>query len=261
MKPSSLLVLVLTVPVSMILVACGGGGSSPVASPVPAIIETPKSPPNPPTISNATAENGSALISFSPSQSGGVATASSYSATCQSSTLTRTSSAAASPITVDGLSNGTSYTCYVVAINSSGNSANSNSINLTPLPSITSAPTSPTPVGDAKPNGPERYVSVGFWQDSSCTGQPSGVTAFPLNYNSDQCFFWPGRSGENSVSRFSCGENTFTYTQWTTLTCTGGQVPTGTIKTVSTSSCIQGVPPTQYAKIIDFSGCAAPVKK
>ena len=35
-----------------------------------------------------------------------------------------------------------------------------------------------------------------------------------------------------------------------------GQVPAGTRKTVTVAGCTQGVPPTQYARITDFSGCA-----
>ena len=115
---------------------------------------------------------------------------------------------------------------------------------------------SPTPVGPATPIGPERYVTVAFWQDATCSGAPNATTAFPLHYGEGQCFSSPGRSGENSVSNFSCGQDSFSYTQWTTLTCSGGQVPAGTRKTVTVAGCTQGVPPTQYARITDFSGCA-----
>ena len=79
--------------------------------------------------------------------------------------------------------------------------------------------------------------------------------AFPVDFGDTRCFSWPGRSGTNSASRFSCGTESFNYTQWTTLTCSGGQVPEGTRKTVTISGCTQGVPPQQYARILDFSGC------
>lgn len=119
------------------------------------------------------------------------------------------------------------------------------------------APTSSTPSAPSAPTqSTGRVVMVGFWQDPTCTGEATNATAFPVDYGDTQCFTWPGRSGENSASRFSCGEQSFSYTQWTTLTCSGGQVPEGTRKTVSTAGCTQGVPPTQYARILDFSGCA-----
>ncbi len=111
-----------------------------------------------------------------------------------------------------------------------------------------------TPSGTGSSSG--RFVTVGFWQDPACAGEPSNTTAFPVDYGDTQCFAWPGRSGENSASRFSCGEQSFSYTQWTTLICSGGQVLGGTRKTVGTATCTQGVPPTQYARILDFSGCA-----
>jgi hypothetical protein len=101
----------------------------------------------------------------------------------------------------------------------------------------------------------QRFVTVGFWQNATCTGDMIGATSFPVDFGDTGCFTWSGRSGMNSASRFSCGPETFTYTQWTTLTCSGGQVPEGTRKTVSIAGCTQGVPPQQYGRILDFSGC------
>jgi len=83
------------------------------------------------------------------------------------------------------------------------------------------------------------------------------MNRFPVHYGDTQCYTWPGRSGENSASRFSCGRDSFSYTQWTTLTCSGGQNASGTRKTPMLTGCIQDVPPTLYSRIIDFSGCAA----
>ena len=120
-----------------------------------------------------------------------------------------------------------------------------------------SAPSSVTNTASV-PSNPvvsTRYVTVGFWQDSACAGEPGNTSRFPVDYGDGMCFVWAGRSGENSASRFECGQESFSYTQWTTLTCSGGQVPAGTRKTVTTSGCSQGVPPTQYARIVDFSGC------
>ena len=107
--------------------------------------------------------------------------------------------------------------------------------------SLAGLSSSPTPVEPATPIGPERYVTVAFWQDATCSGAPNATTAFPLNYSGAQCFSWPGRSGENSVSNFSCGQDSFSYTQWTTLTCSGGQVPAGTRKTVTVAGISQTI--------------------
>lgn len=104
--------------------------------------------------------------------------------------------------------------------------------------------------------GSERYVTVGFWTDPLCRGEPVSTNRFPVHYGDSQCYAWPGRSGENSASRFSCGRDSFSYTQWTTLTCTGGQNPNGTRKTSTLVDCVQDVPPTLFARIVEFSGCA-----
>ena len=120
-----------------------------------------------------------------------------------------------------------------------------------------SGPTNPSGTTSATPQvAGAGFVTVGFWQDPTCSGTPTGTTAFPVNFGDTKCFTWTGRSGENSASRFSCGDQTFYYTQWTTLTCSGGQVPEGTAKTVNITGCTQGVPVAQYARILDFSGCA-----
>ncbi|MSO84085.1 MAG: hypothetical protein EXQ53_12460 [Acidobacteria bacterium] len=119
----------------------------------------------------------------------------------------------------------------------------------TPNPSPNPSPTLPT-------TGAERYVTVGFWTDPTCGGPPASTNRFPVHYGDSQCYTWPGRSGENSASRFSCGRDSFSYTQWTTLTCSGGQNPPGTRKTSTLTDCTQDVPPTLYARVVDFSGCA-----
>ena len=100
-------------------------------------------------------------------------------------------------------------------------------------------------------------VTVGIWKTNDCSGDMVGTITFPVNYADQQCYTWAGNSGENSATNFSCGENSFFYTQWTSLTCSGGQRLDGTDKTVYTEQCQQDVPPTIYSKIIDFSGCSA----
>ena len=116
------------------------------------------------------------------------------------------------------------------------------------------SPSAPSPTSVA--TGSERYVTIAFWNDSTCSGSPVSTNRFPVHYGDTQCYTWPGRSGENSASRFSCGTSSFSYTQWTTLTCSGGQNPAGTRKTDTLTDCTQDFPPTLYARIVDFSGCA-----
>jgi hypothetical protein len=120
---------------------------------------------------------------------------------------------------------------------------------------LAGSPSAPTAIATPVTTGSERYVIVGFWNDPACGGSPVSTNRFPVHYGDTQCYSWPGRSGENSASRFSCGTNSFSYTQWTTLTCSGGQNPPGTRKTSNTTDCTQDFPPTLYARVVDFSGC------
>jgi len=117
------------------------------------------------------------------------------------------------------------------------------------------SPSAPTATPAPPAAGGERYVTVAFWNDPACAGEPANSNRFPVHFGDTQCYTWPGRSGENSASRFACGSDSFSYTQWTTLTCSGGQVPAGTRKTTTLTGCTQDVPPTLYARVIDFSGC------
>jgi hypothetical protein len=101
----------------------------------------------------------------------------------------------------------------------------------------------------------EHFVTISFWRTDDCSGEPVASNRFPVDYGSERCYSWPGRSGANSATNFICSADGFTYTQWTTLTCSGGRNPPGMVKTNYSDQCTQDVPPTLHAKITDFSGC------
>jgi hypothetical protein len=77
------------------------------------------SPPGTPTIGTATAGNASASVAFTPGITGGLTVT--YTATSSPGGLT--GSGGSSPVTVSGLTNGTSYTFTVVASNTDGSSS------------------------------------------------------------------------------------------------------------------------------------------
>jgi hypothetical protein len=91
--------------------------------------------PDAPSIGTATAGDASAVVSFTaPAFTGGSAI-SSYTVSCLGGSginpLT-TASGATSPITVSGLTNGSSYTCWATASNSFGSSGKSTAVLVTP---------------------------------------------------------------------------------------------------------------------------------
>ncbi|MFM1771494.1 MAG: hypothetical protein RLZZ71_636, partial [Bacteroidota bacterium] len=105
---------------------------------------TPYTTPGAPTIGTATAGNGQATITFTAPVSNGGSPIISYTATSTPGGITGTISQAGSgTITVNGLTNGTTYTFTVVATNAAGSgeaSAASNSVNVTlPAPTATIA--------------------------------------------------------------------------------------------------------------------------
>ena len=112
---------------------------------------TPSTIPSSPTSLSASAGDGSATISFTPGANGGNAITN-YKYSIDGSTYTDLSpSDASTPITISGLTNGTSYTIYLKAVNANGDSSASTSVSVIPSqPPVSSSDTS-DPVGFFEP--------------------------------------------------------------------------------------------------------------
>ncbi len=133
---------------------------------------TPKSAPGAPTAVTAVAGNGQAIVSFTAPASNGAAITS-YTVTTSTGAK---ASAAASPITVTGLTNGTSYTFTVTATNSVGiGPASSASAAVTPK-GLATAPTSVTAVAG---NG---QATVSFVAPASNGG--AAITSYTVTSSS-----------------------------------------------------------------------------
>ena len=107
-------------------------------------ITPPGAVPDAPTIGTVTPGNGSASVSFTPGSDGGSPILH-FDATCVSSSgggVTRSSSGAASPILVSGMTNGASYTCSTTATNANGTSGSSAASNQVVPETVPSAPRS-----------------------------------------------------------------------------------------------------------------------
>ena len=111
-----------------------GNGTYSAAPQVTQNITVNASVPGVPIIGIATPGNGQATIAFTPPVSNGGSAILSYTATCNPGGVFI--SGAASPLTVLGLTNGTTYTCSVTATNAAGTGAASATLSVTPLAQI-----------------------------------------------------------------------------------------------------------------------------
>jgi hypothetical protein len=118
--------------VLLLTTSCGGDGPT----------EPEVSLPSAPTLTSAVAGNAQITLSFSvPSDDGGAAITQYIGSCAPSGAAAVTKSGTASPIVVDGLTNGTEYSCSVKAKNSTGEGAASSSLAARPV-TVPSAPTS-----------------------------------------------------------------------------------------------------------------------
>ncbi len=149
--------------------------------------------PGAPTSVTASAGDGQAIVSFTPPVSDGGAPIAQYTVTSSPGGFTATGSA--SPITVTGLTNGTSYTFTVTATSNGGTS----------VPSAASAGVTPQAVVTAP-------------------GAPTGVTATTGNGQATVSFTAPASNGGAAITGYTVTSNPGNITATgtgTTITVTG----------------------------------------
>lgn len=143
--------------------------------------------PSAPTIISATAGNGKVTVAFSPSTDDGGSPIVYYQANCGGHTSPNSSN---SPITITGLTNGTTVTCTVVAVNSVNASQPSASLSATPAATVADPPILQSAVPGAGKvkltytyptyNGGSVVTSItgtcGTMSISSNSGQPITIT-------------------------------------------------------------------------------------
>jgi hypothetical protein len=110
----------------------------------------PSTVPSAPTSLTATAGNGEAVISFTPGSDGG-SEITNYKYSINGTTYSGLSPAdISSPVTIAGLTNGTSYSIYLKAVNVNGDSSASTAVSVTPAAPIVESDIS-RPVGYFEP--------------------------------------------------------------------------------------------------------------
>jgi len=147
-----------------------GGSSAPSAS---SNSVTPFTVPGVPTIGTATAGNAQATVNFTPPASNGGSSITGYTVT--SNPGVKTATGIANPITITGLTNGTSYTFTVIATNAAGSSAPSASSNSVIPFTVPGAPT----IGTATAGNAQ--ATVNFTPPASNGG--SSITGYTVTSN------------------------------------------------------------------------------
>jgi hypothetical protein len=118
---------IISLPFAIALAACGGGSA------VTGGVVSSVSPPGTITGLAATAADGSTSITFAAPASNGGTAITGYTANCIAASVNVIGTGTTSPIVVSGLTNGTSYSCSVIARNSAGSGAASSSVSVTPF--------------------------------------------------------------------------------------------------------------------------------
>jgi phosphatidylethanolamine-binding protein (PEBP) family uncharacterized protein len=143
--------------------------------------------PGAPSITSATAGNTTAAIAFTAPANNGGAAISSYAAACTAAGASVNGAGTSSPITVNGLTNGVSYSCAVTATNSVGTGAASAGVLVTPAGAVVTPPGagSFSVTSSAGSNGgilPAEYTcdGSGATVPLAWSGAPTGTTEYAV---------------------------------------------------------------------------------
>jgi phosphatidylethanolamine-binding protein (PEBP) family uncharacterized protein len=184
---SCLATLTLSVCCLIALSACGGGSDSSASEATTGTgTGAVNTIPGAPSISSATAGNASATIVFTAPANNGGAAISSYAVACTAAGVSVSGAGTASPITVNGLTNGVTYTCAVTATNSVGIGAASVGVLVTPAATVTPPSTGSFSVtSSAGSNGgilPAEYTcdGTGATVPLAWSGAPTGTTEYAV---------------------------------------------------------------------------------
>ena len=182
------------------VVATNSIGNSAPSSASSAVTPSPTVPGAPTSVS-ALAGNTQATVSFTAPVNNGGTPITGYTVTSSPGSFTATG--ASSPLTVTGLTNGTSYTFTVVATNIVGNSTPSSASSaVTPSPTVPGAPTSVSAVADVG------QATVSFTAPASDGGSP--ITGYTVT-STPGSFTATGSSSPITVTGLLTNGTSYTF--------------------------------------------------
>ena len=181
-----------TYPIRLRAINADGSGTS-----SDAISVTPRTTPTEPTLTSADAGDSQTTLRFSPPVSDGGAPITNYAYSIDDGAHWTTPNPASttSPITITGLTNGTTYTVRLRALNSAGASPASNNLTVTPL-TVPSAPT----LLSVQPG--QRQATVEFAAPAVDGGSP--ITNY--QYSIDDGDSWTARQPASTATTFTIGD-------------------------------------------------------
>jgi hypothetical protein len=161
--------------------AAGPGAPSEVAAGIPV------TSPGAPLIASATPANGALVVAFTPGSNGGAAVTE-YDYSLNGGTTWTSTGSTSSIFTINGLTNGTTYSVVMRAINTQGDSPNSGAVPGTPAtvpaqPTITSVSRANATISvtySAPSSGGSAITAYQYSTDGGATWQQAGSTADPL---------------------------------------------------------------------------------
>jgi hypothetical protein len=170
-----------------------------------------------PIISSATPSSGAATVSFSAPEFNGGAAITNYKYSTNGSTYTALNpSSTTSPFTISGLTNGTTYSVTIKAVNSAGDSVASNSVSVTPFgapetPDLATASDLGSSSTDNNTADDTPTISIG---SGLLIGATVTMTATPGSGNPVTCTFTAtSTSGSCTFSSLSNGTYSITASQ------------------------------------------------
>ncbi|RAR69334.1 YDG domain-containing protein, partial [Flavobacterium aciduliphilum] len=142
-----------------------------------AVSGTPRTTPSAPTITGITPGNGTLSVAFTPGSNGG-ASITNYKYSINGGSSFVSAGSTSSPIVISGLTNGTTYSVQLVAVNNAGDGTSSSTVTATPMATASAPTITGITSGDSQ-------ISIAFTPGSN---NGSAITDYQYSLNGGSTF-------------------------------------------------------------------------